>query len=80
MLEAGRPVVAQPNAGLPRRIEGRFAYMATPEYFDVFARRMLQAGATMIGWRPAAMTIASLPGGRAASVASAARRARSTMP
>jgi homocysteine S-methyltransferase len=49
MLEAGRPVVAQPNAGLPRRIEGRFAYMATPEYFLVYARRMLKAGVHGVG-------------------------------
>ncbi|UJR80199.1 bifunctional homocysteine S-methyltransferase/methylenetetrahydrofolate reductase [Sandaracinus amylolyticus] len=49
MLGAGRPIVAQPNAGLPRRVEGRFAYMATPDYFLVFARRMLKAGVRGIG-------------------------------
>ena len=43
------PICVQPNAGLPRTVDGRLLYMATPEYFDVFARRMLQAGATMIG-------------------------------
>ncbi|AKF07213.1 5,10-methylenetetrahydrofolate reductase [Sandaracinus amylolyticus] len=49
MVGAGRPIVAQPNAGLPRRVEGRFAYMATPDYFLVFARRMLKAGVRGIG-------------------------------
>jgi homocysteine S-methyltransferase len=49
MLGVGVPVVAQPNAGLPRRVEGRFAYMATPEYFQVYARRMLKAGVRGIG-------------------------------
>jgi homocysteine S-methyltransferase len=29
--------------------DGRQLYMATPEYFDVFARRMIQAGARMVG-------------------------------
>lgn len=43
------PVVAQPNAGLPRRVEGRFAYMATPEYFLVYARRLFKAGVRGVG-------------------------------
>ena len=43
------PLCVQPNAGLPRTVDGRLLYMATPEYFDVFARRMIQLGATMIG-------------------------------
>ncbi len=49
MLGPGLPVIAQPNAGLPRRVEGRFAYMATPDYFLVYARRMLKAGVRGIG-------------------------------
>lgn len=49
MLEAGLPVVAQPNAGLPRRVDGRFAYMATPEYFLVYARRLYKAGVRGVG-------------------------------
>jgi homocysteine S-methyltransferase len=43
------PLCVQPNAGLPRTVDGRLLYMATPEYFDVFARRTIQVGATMIG-------------------------------
>ncbi len=49
MLEVGLPVVAVPNAGLPRRVEGRFAYMATPDYFLVYARRMYKAGIRGVG-------------------------------
>lgn len=49
MLDVGLPVVAQPNAGLPRRVEGRFAYMATPEYFLVYSRRMFKAGVRGVG-------------------------------
>jgi len=49
MLEAGVPVVAQPNAGLPHRVEGRFAYKATPEYFQIYARRLYKAGIHAVG-------------------------------
>lgn len=49
MREVGLPLCVQPNAGLPRTVDGRQLYMATPEYFDVFARRMIQAGVRMVG-------------------------------
>ena len=49
MRQVRLPLSVAPNAGLPRTVDGRMLYMATPEYFDVFARRMIQAGATMIG-------------------------------
>src|SRR5262245_19883415 len=49
MRASGLPLCVQPNAGLPRTVDGRLLYMATPEYFDVFARRTVQIGATMIG-------------------------------
>jgi homocysteine S-methyltransferase len=49
MLSAGVPVVAQPNAGLPQRVEGRFAYMATPDYFQLYARRLYKAGVKGVG-------------------------------
>ena len=49
LLDAGLPVVAQPNAGLPRRVDGRFAYMATPDYFLVYARRLYKAGVRGVG-------------------------------
>ncbi len=40
---------AQPNAGLPRDIQGRQFYMCSPEYMAKFAKRMMQAGARFIG-------------------------------
>ncbi len=49
MLGVGRPVIAQPNAGRPRRVEGRVLYMSTPEYFGEFAKRMLAAGIRVVG-------------------------------
>lgn len=49
MRGAGLPVVAMPNAGLPRRVEGRFAYMATPEYFALYAKRLFKAGVRAVG-------------------------------
>jgi methionine synthase / methylenetetrahydrofolate reductase(NADPH) len=45
----GRPVSAQPNAGLPREIEGRKIYMASPEYMAKYTRRLIQAGARFVG-------------------------------
>ncbi len=49
MFGAGLPVVAKPNAGLPHRVEGRFAYMATPEYFLIYAKRLFKAGVKAVG-------------------------------
>ncbi len=40
---------AQPNAGLPRDVQGRQFYMCSPEYMSEFARRFIQAGANFIG-------------------------------
>jgi homocysteine S-methyltransferase len=49
MVGAGLPVSVQPNAGHPRMVEGRSLYMSTPDYFGVYARRFLQAGARIVG-------------------------------
>jgi homocysteine S-methyltransferase len=57
MLEAIkkiRPVTtkslsAQPNAGLPRQVEGRMLYMCTPEYMAEYAKRFFEAGVKIIG-------------------------------
>ncbi len=43
------PLSAQPNAGLPARVEGRFFYFATPEYFGTFARQAADLGVAYIG-------------------------------
>jgi methionine synthase / methylenetetrahydrofolate reductase (NADH) len=48
----GQPVQlfsAQPNAGLPTRIDNRFFYVATPDYFADYARQCAQAGVHLIG-------------------------------
>jgi methionine synthase I (cobalamin-dependent)/5,10-methylenetetrahydrofolate reductase len=39
----------QPNAGLPRTIEGRNIYLCSPEYMASYARRFIQAGARLVG-------------------------------
>ncbi len=49
MLACGAPVALQPNAGLPRVVEGRTIYVANPEHFGVWARRALQAGVRIVG-------------------------------
>ena len=53
-LEKMRGVTAkklsvQPNAGLPRDVQGRQMYMCSPEYMAEFSRRFIQTGASFIG-------------------------------
>jgi methionine synthase I (cobalamin-dependent)/5,10-methylenetetrahydrofolate reductase len=43
------PISAQPNAGLPREVGDRKIYMASPEYMASYARRMVEAGARLVG-------------------------------
>ncbi|MCA1608481.1 MAG: homocysteine S-methyltransferase family protein, partial [Acidobacteria bacterium] len=45
----GRRLSAQPNAGLPRDVQGRQFYMGSPEYMATFAKRFVQAGAKFVG-------------------------------
>ncbi len=47
----GREILlsAQPNAGLPTRVENRFLYVSTPHYFAEYARRFAAAGVRLIG-------------------------------
>jgi homocysteine S-methyltransferase len=40
---------AQPNAGLPRDVQGRQFYMCSPDYMAKYAKRLIQAGAKFIG-------------------------------
>jgi homocysteine S-methyltransferase len=40
---------AQPNAGLPRDVQGRQFYMGSPEYMATFAKHFVQAGAKFVG-------------------------------
>jgi homocysteine S-methyltransferase len=40
---------AMPNAGSPAYVDGRYVYLCTPEYMATWARRFLEAGATVVG-------------------------------
>ncbi len=40
---------AQPNAGLPQRIDNRFFYVSTPDYFADYALQFIQNGVHLIG-------------------------------
>jgi methionine synthase / methylenetetrahydrofolate reductase(NADPH) len=44
-----KPLAAQPNAGLPRDVQGRQFYMGSPEYMAEYSRRFVQVGAKFIG-------------------------------
>jgi len=44
-----KPISVQPNAGLPRQVEGRSLYMCTPEYMAEYAKRFFERGANIIG-------------------------------
>jgi homocysteine S-methyltransferase len=43
------PLVAQPNAGIPRAVEGRNIYLCSPEYMASYARKFVAAGARVVG-------------------------------
>jgi methionine synthase / methylenetetrahydrofolate reductase (NADH) len=40
---------AMPNAGAPSRVEGRYLYYSTPEYFAEYAHRFVAAGVRLLG-------------------------------
>jgi homocysteine S-methyltransferase len=43
------PLSAMPNAGLPQVVDGRFVYLASPEYYADFAARAIGMGVRLIG-------------------------------
>jgi homocysteine S-methyltransferase len=43
------PLSAQPNAGIPRNIDGRNIYLCSPEYMASYARKFVNAGVNLIG-------------------------------
>jgi 5,10-methylenetetrahydrofolate reductase len=43
------PLAAMPNAGIPRAVEGRTIYLTSPEYMASFTRKLVKAGATIVG-------------------------------
>jgi len=49
MVNLGKPVMAMANAGNPKTLENRTIYVANPEYFGVFARRLFKAGINVVG-------------------------------
>ena len=44
-----KPLSAQPNAGIPRSIEGRNIYLCSPEYMASYARKFVNAGVALVG-------------------------------
>ena len=44
-----RKLSTQPNNGLPRQVDGRMFYMASPEYMAKYAKRLIQSGAKFVG-------------------------------
>jgi methionine synthase I (cobalamin-dependent)/5,10-methylenetetrahydrofolate reductase len=43
------PLSAQPNAGIPRSVEGRNIYLCSPEYMASYARKFVNAGVRLVG-------------------------------
>ncbi len=43
------PLAAQPNAGMPRNVEGRNLYLCSPEYMASYARKFVAAGVSLVG-------------------------------
>lgn len=43
------PLSAQPNAGIPRSVEGRNIYLCSPEYMASYARKFVSAGVRLVG-------------------------------
>src|SRR5579871_3797488 len=44
-----KPLAAQPNAGPPQLVDGRYIYLSSPEYMATYAKRFLQMGAKIVG-------------------------------
>lgn len=44
-----RKLSAQPNAGLPRTVEGRSLYLCSPDYMASYVRPLIDAGARLLG-------------------------------
>ncbi|HKX18162.1 MAG TPA: bifunctional homocysteine S-methyltransferase/methylenetetrahydrofolate reductase [bacterium] len=43
------PLSAQPNAGFPTLVEGRYLYLSSPEHMATYAKKMVDAGVRLIG-------------------------------
>jgi 5,10-methylenetetrahydrofolate reductase len=49
MVNKGKPVIIQPNAGYPRVVDGRSIYLSSPETYGVIARRAFKLGVGALG-------------------------------
>lgn len=45
----GKKISCQPNAGLPRDVNGRQMYMASPDYMSKYAKRLIHKGVKFLG-------------------------------
>ena len=43
------PLACQPNAGIPRSVDGRNIYLCSPEYMASYARKFVAAGVRLVG-------------------------------
>ena len=43
------PLAAQPNAGYPRRVDGRTLYLSSPDFIASYARRFMNLGVRLVG-------------------------------
>ena len=43
------PLSAQPNAGFPTLVDGRYLYLSSPEHMATYAKKMVDAGVRLIG-------------------------------
>lgn len=46
---ANVPILAKPNAGMPELVDGETVYAMTPEEFAAYGRRLVEAGARIVG-------------------------------
>ena len=43
------PLSAQPNAGMPRSVEGRTIFLSSPEYMASYAKKFVELGVNLVG-------------------------------
>ncbi len=46
---SSQPLAVYPNSGLPEYVDGRYMYLATPEYFASRGADLVSAGASLVG-------------------------------
>ena len=46
---SSKMISVQPNAGLPRYVDGRFIYLSSPDYFAQYAKEYIKNGANIVG-------------------------------